>query len=74
MCSWDQLPYYRLPAIVVGFDVRRIYQNDCIQHVLLSRFREPITHLSSADLQVTIWLPLVGLYSGPPKIVLDLLL
>jgi len=68
ICIWDRLPLSRLSAIVVAPDVGIIYQKARVEQVSPDGFRAPIARLPSADQYMTIWSPLVGLYSGAPEL------
>jgi hypothetical protein len=58
----------QLLAMVVSPDVRILYPISCNQQVSLDGFRTQIAQLNCAKKQLTIWLPVLGVYVGSPEI------
>ena len=64
MRIWDWLPLFQLSAIVVAHNVGILFPKHFVKQVSPNGFCATITHLLCVDNHLTIWLPLVGLYSG----------
>ena len=64
----------QLPALVVTYDVGIVYRKAYVYQVSPDGFGASIALLHSADQHLTMWLLLVGLYSGSPEISFILML